>query len=207
MHLSPMEGGKFVLVNISGYIFTSTDGENWAQTFYENCIPMSIIYGNGKFVAIMDSQRWFCISTDGENWTKIPIVSGQFFRVTYGNGKFIAVGRFLEGNYLQAAMTSTDGINWTKPVQVANETASFKKIVYGSGKFVAVGGNNSTNAFAISSIDGISWTDPFKFNTWYCTDVVYSNGKFVLCNILSYFSSSTDGERWTEMHQIRNENG
>ena len=67
----------------------------------------SVIYGNGKFVAVSSSASAATYSTDAINWSASTLPSSQtWYSVTYGNGKFIAVSNSNIGAY------STDGINW-----------------------------------------------------------------------------------------------
>ncbi|MDR0443629.1 MAG: hypothetical protein LBH44_09505 [Treponema sp.] len=93
-------GGKFVASG--GATAYSSDGISWKQIIGKeegsgySGVHYSgfkcIAYGNGKWMAIVDSS---CIaySSDGINWTPAfnpPDIFG-FLRATYGNGKFIVV--------------------------------------------------------------------------------------------------------------------
>lgn len=53
--------------------------------------------------------------------------------IAYGNGKYVAVG---SSGYVT---TSTDGINWTTPKQIAGSSYTWNGIIYANGKFVACG--------------------------------------------------------------------
>jgi hypothetical protein len=53
----------------------------------------SVTYGNGKFVAVVNSSATAAAySTDGINWTAATMPSSaNWHSVTYGNGKFVEV--------------------------------------------------------------------------------------------------------------------
>jgi len=108
--------GKFF---VSGYnddykLLYSTDGETWTavsnSTFFGSYDINSIIYGNGKFVAVYSGDNRTvgsktATSTNGEIWTTFIGVGdlfgysydgwsykGTISSITYGNNMFVAVG-------------------------------------------------------------------------------------------------------------------
>ena len=73
--------------------------------------------------------------------------------IAYGNGKYVAVG---SSGYVT---TSTDGINWTTPKQIAGSSYTWNGIIYANGKFVACG----QYSYIAVSTDGTNWTT-YKVN-------------------------------------------
>lgn len=157
---------------------------------------LSITYGNGKFVAIDNSQVAY--SEDGINWRKatLPSSSSNWSNVTYGNGKFVAVS----GTNGKAAY-SEDGLNWVETTMPS--TSYWYRVTYGNGKFVAVAGYNNNDNKAAYSEDGINWTQTLMPLPASWEDITYGNGKFVAIaggnynhNIAAY---SEDGIDWKEV--------
>ena len=99
---------------------TIPDSNNWK----------SICYGNGKFVAVWDSDDIVIYSTDGITWTEttLPTINSSWMSVFYGNGIFVAVGFSImfayggtEGEWFAVnqgiiAALSPDGISWTEQI-------------------------------------------------------------------------------------------
>ena len=131
----------------------------------------SVIYGNGRFVAVAAGKDIAAYSDDGINWTEMtmPATAG-WCSVTYGNGRFVAV----TNNKSTCAAYSDDGINWIQTSMPA--TAMWESVAYGNGRFVAV-----TSGFvgtAAYSDDGINWIQTsMPEDDWY--SVTYGNGRFV----------------------------
>ena len=188
---SPQEASALKSGNLptSGWI---TPEQGWKQ----NTFPVSqkwktVIYGDGKYVALAFGSDKGAYSTDGITWTEMSMpASRDWFRVVYGNGKFVAVAaRTDKGAY------STDGITWTE--MTLPSIQRWEGLTYGDGKFVAVAINSIYGAY---STDGISWTEmsmPAK-KDW--SNVTYGDGKFVAVSTTasSYGAYSTDGITWTE---------
>ena len=84
---------------------TSPDGITWtARTATEQNSWNSVIYGNGKFVAVSDiGTNQVMTSPDGITWTAQTAAENNLWQsVTYGNGKFVAVS----GSGTNQVMTS-----------------------------------------------------------------------------------------------------
>ena len=153
----------------------------------------SICYGNGKYVAISDSNT-FAYSTNGINWTETGngLSDRYWISICYGNGKFVVVS-----NDSNIFAYSTNGINW---IETTNGLTNqfWSSICYGNGKYVAVA-YSSGNAVAYSS-DGINWTETSNGigdREW--VSVCYGNGKYVaVASNSNTFAYSTDGINWTE---------
>lgn len=173
----------------SGWI---TPEQGWKQ----NTLPVSqkwrsVIYGDGKYVALAFGSDKGAYSTDGITWTEMSMpASRNWFRVIYGNGKFVAVASLTDkGAY------STDGITWTEMTLPSSQR--WEGLTYGDGKFVAVAINSTYGAY---STDGITWTTmtlPSK-KDW--SNVTYGDGKFIAVSTTSSSMGaySIDGITWTE---------
>ena len=92
--------------------------------------------------------------------------------IAYGNGKYVAVGA---NGYVT---TSTDGVNWTTPKQIAGSSYTWNGIIYANGKFVVCG----QYSYIAVSTDGTNWTT-YKVDssaTYNWADIAYGNSKFVV---------------------------
>jgi len=173
--------GRFVAVGMgtgNERIISSTDGVNWtAHQSPEEISLYSVIYGDGKYVAVASSgSNRVLVSPDGINWTGHQAAAESFwFSVTYGNGRFVAVA--LSGEV--QVMSSIDGTSWT--AHEVPESTSWSSVTYGLGRFVAVlqNGINNDNKRVMSSLNGIDWTvyKAAEPNSWF--NVSYGGGKFV----------------------------
>ena len=107
----------------------------------------SICYGNGKYVAISDSNT-FAYSTNGINWTETSngLSSRNWNSICYGNGKYVAIPNYIGDLYIAY---STDGIHWTETSNGIS-SSQWHSICYGNGKYVAVTVNS--NIFAYSTL-------------------------------------------------------
>ena len=152
----------------------------------------SVTYGNGKFVAVDDSNysTKAAYSEDGITWTATTMPGNARWNfVTYGNGKFVAVA----DNSTTAAY-SEDGIAWTKTTLPISKP--WNSVAYGNGKFVALAGLSGTAAY---SEDGITWTATDTIPTAGWKSVTYGNGKFVaIASVSTTAAYSEDGITWTE---------
>lgn len=116
---------KFVAIGHLGRYTSSTDGITWTtpssldlSSFY--CVT----FGNGKYVGVGYGYRGSaCFSSDGINWTVVgngTMTNQKYGGIAYNNnGVFIAVGNGISnwGQYI----CTTDGENWTTPVQIKKE--------------------------------------------------------------------------------------
>jgi hypothetical protein len=200
------DGGTqmFVAVASSGTgnrVMTSENGIDWTiQTSSANNQWKSIVYGNGKFVAVSNSgANRVMYSDNGTTWISASASeNNEWNSVTFGNGKFVAVS----SNGTNRVMYSTDGITWTSAT--ASENNAWISVTFGNGLFVAVS-TDGTNRVMISS-DGISWTSytASQNNTW--RSVTYGNGLFVAVSQdgTNRVMTSPDGEIWTNRTQSEN---
>ena len=163
--------------NLTGAIFTSSDGITWTARFFGSPINflLGVTYGDGTFVVA--GEHGILTSPDGITWTsRLSDNSIGLYGVTYGNGIFVAVGG--SGNGTTNVMTSPDGITWTSR---SSGSDLLSGVAYGNGAFVALVGAY-TGTFPpptmLTSHDGITWTA--RFLGFYGSGVTYGNGTFVV---------------------------
>jgi LPXTG-motif cell wall-anchored protein len=134
--------------------------------------------------------------------------------VTFGEGLFVAVG---EGNNDSLAMTSPDGITWTRHVTNPTHQRLWSNVEYANGNFVAVAmrNNNSANTDVMTSPDGITWTLRTTPEFTNCTPsstarcnqfwgLAYGNGAWVAVGTVNsngasfnVMRSTDNGSTWT----------
>ena len=108
-------GDKFVIVDSYGGMRISLDGDTFTYVDAKGIELRDIAYGNGKFVAV---GKAICVSDDrGETWINQNIPGGCTYQtIVFNNGKFMTTG---EAGYY---MISEDGVNWTTPEQIKDES-------------------------------------------------------------------------------------
>ena len=159
------DGSQFVILGgISrgdGLIYTSPDGLTLTRTATISDLgnnPGAISYGNGVYIASNESGQ-VSYSTNLTSWSSLSQILRNIESIYYDGTQFIAVGRraITSSSYKYSTITTTDGINWTTPVDIG-DSASSSVITYGflsitsngNGKFVAVGDNGATTTFEIT---------------------------------------------------------
>jgi len=176
--------GNGVFVAVAGNLNAaaySTDGENWVSstlpTFGDSTFNeyVDIAFGANKFVAIANSGNIAAVGTwNGTTltWqgTIMDVVADSsaknWISITYGNRRFVAISSTGDVAY------SFDGLNWnaaTMPTQDGSTIHNWKQIRYGQGVFFAVGDTAGRNVgadptsgpttWAVTSYDGIVWTE------------------------------------------------
>jgi hypothetical protein len=127
---------KFVVIDNSGNVRSSDDGQNWIDAFSVlNVIANKIMFCDNQFVIIGDSGT-IAISKDAQSWTTARLPPGQWgWRdIVYGNNQFVAVGD--NGMIL----TSSDALTWTK--STVDSSAQFYSVAYGDNIFAALARDN-----------------------------------------------------------------
>jgi len=137
------------------------------------------------------------------NWTlaEPPNTSGTDLLAIAHNGSdiFVVVGA-LDGVGGVMQISTTCGHFWkniTTP-----QALGLLDITYGNGLFVAVGWPDVTDAYIITSPDGITWTERANPSSLDLLGITYGNGLFVAVGkndtIDAYIVTSTDGITWTK---------
>lgn len=116
------EDGKFRAMARYGVIFESTDGEMWEKIsvgveFGFSSSGTSIAYHEGKYVMVGGNGQIIAPNNVGE-YQKVYVGSKDWNKVLCVNGRFVAVGEW--GDYT----VSEDGINWSEPAKIKNESGN-----------------------------------------------------------------------------------
>jgi hypothetical protein len=155
-----------------------------------------IAYGNGRFVAIAESDSAAsrrAVSTDGgATWTAGTVASGAI-AISYGLGRFVLV----EGNFSNSAAYSTDGVFWnasTLPANSDSTESNWRDLAYGNGRFVAIADNDAQVAISLNGTSWISARLPLNAD-W--RRISYGNGVFLATTDNYIAASSNDGINWT----------
>ena len=104
--------GKFVAVSNSEFVYYSSDGITWSPSRLPEYLgnDMGICYGDGKFVAFVDSSNITYYSTDGITWLKNELQKNiSYYDCIYVNDKFL-----LLNSYDNTILYSDDGITWSE---------------------------------------------------------------------------------------------
>ena len=193
--------GTFVALGNRGARLSSRDGGvTWLSQNEGPVCTMGVTYGNGLFVGVgyeyvADSGTyvaWSQVSPDGLHWTNRvvgSVISPDAVRdMAFGNGRFVAI------TGAGQALTSTNGLDWTK-VEMAWPFWP-QKIVFGNGVFVAIAGDGS---MAVSA-DGALWTERFLPFGGDLARIAFGNGTFVVLKrsdfALPYAWDSRDAAAW-----------
>ncbi len=194
-------GDKIVAIRVGGAstnAYYSSNGVTWTAATLPNADWASVVYGNGKFVAVAKGSATTAYSTDGVTWTTGNSgVSSGAFKVIYGNSKFVAVNQQTSNNLFY----STDGITWTAG-SINSGSSAWTSVIFANGKFVAIGVAASANA--AYSTDGVTWNvvNSHSLSSADSAGIAYGNGKFVgfitsSSTTSTVITTSTDGITWT----------
>jgi len=197
--------GSFVTVGNDHSVMSSSDGINWTN----NGVSLSgnwaaSAYGNGVFVSL-DYYGYSpyiagIYSYNGVDYLQSNAPYGNWACLIYAQSKFVASGSggFGSSGPFYGAMTSLDGINWTKSLSAP--IGGWYGLAYGNGTFVAVDDGYSSGT-VISSSDGDNWTvRTAPSQRWQA--VAYGNGIFVAVGwstsgYTGKIITSSDGISWT----------
>jgi hypothetical protein len=199
--------GMFVALGSTDYIYhygsrrsilTTTDTINWTikhigyEAVFGNAVN-SVAYNNGMFIAVGEV---ILMSSDGTTWTimssDIYSEVHSLYKVIYGNGNFVALGGDFWG--ADSVFTSTDGINWTNRISVADN--NLRNITYGNGLYVVVG----DKGFVLVSDDGITWHLIASGTSNVLYGVTYGNNSFMAVGELGIILKSDDGFHWVKLN-------
>ncbi|HYF79043.1 MAG TPA: hypothetical protein VD973_18050 [Symbiobacteriaceae bacterium] len=183
--------GNGVFVAIGWGIYTSADGDHWAQTLGDDRQLSALAFGGGRFVAAASVPGSIFTSTDGKTWDEVQVDLPRDARMgslAWGSGRFVGVGE--DG----AGLVSTDGRTWTR-VQVPVD--ELYDVAFGQGKFVAVGGNGEV----LTSSDGVQWT-VHENSPAILFSIAYGDGWFVATGPRGSVYASEDGVTWVRIPRV-----
>lgn len=180
----------FMFLNDDGTnskVFTSTDGDDWAQVA---TIPgfraYEVVYGGGVYTAV-DGQGKASASNDGITWST-PVTVNTFTGIAgiaFGAGLFVAVGD------AGKISTSPDGASWT--ARTSGVAVFLFKVRFVNGLFVAMGSTGTV----ISSPDGINWTIRTSGVSTQINDVVFGESLYVFVGSGGVILTTPNLTSWT----------
>ena len=202
-------------------IYTSTDGITWAQSSAGVPADWSELYGVGyglvsgttpTFVAVgkkyaAPNKTYIITSTDnGVTWTVrvSPNVDKFFWSVGFGPIGFVVSGETSGGSpYMWYSPT---GVTWTQITDVPVGANGVSKVRYANGVWVACGDSSVTDAFILSSYDGLKWTRRVGGSEAInATGLIYGHGEWIVsgyvkANGYPLVLRSRDGITWEHIN-------
>ncbi|MDP4095132.1 MAG: stalk domain-containing protein, partial [Bacillota bacterium] len=180
-----------IFVAVGTEIAVSYDGVKWKIVKSIGEYLYSVIYSDGKFVAVGTYGK-ILTSYNGLQWCEQNSYTGDnLYSIIHENNLFVAVGN-------SVILTSEDGIDWS--IQNNNFVGFLKSVAYGKNLYAAVGdyGNIYT------SVNGKVWV-PLKLETNMSFNyIIYANDMFIIVGDAGFIYSSIDGKVW-EKHDLNND--
>ena len=150
----------------------------------------------GKFVLVK------CIAVGSKGYIISPTKTQQVGTSTWAFVSYVN-GKYLTASWQGYVSMSTDGTNWSVPVQVDTKNNSWSCVIYGNGKYIM----GSAYGYITTSTDGRNWTSLVKLDDSILSvvEIIYINNKFVALathNSNGYLFTSTDGTSWKKISAI-----
>ncbi|QDT39117.1 hypothetical protein [Stratiformator vulcanicus] len=183
-------GGEAGSPNKTTTVMTSDNGKDWSKVTEEKeDTLLSVIYGNGQFVAIGVRGR-VAVSKDGETWKSAPDrrALDSFISIAAGDKGYVGGG--LHG----LRMFSPDGLKWTAREE-GLEGEHVNSMCWTGSEFVAVGFGAT-----FRSSNGLSWDRTENADA--PLRCVYHDGKFVGSAWRGRILMSDDAVKWREVHKV-----
>jgi len=194
-----------VWVAVGENIVTSTNTENWVQTYeFTNNLTNTINGVTGAntpgfvgFIAVGATQQiisgnavninLLLISIDGVTWTSpsSTLTSYAMNAVTATGDLIVIVGDH------GTIFTSTNGSTWTQ--RTSGTTANLNDVVAGDSLYVLVGDAGLIK----TSTNGITWTTRSSGTSQKLNGVTYDGTSYVVVGDSNVIITSTDGSTWT----------
>lgn len=191
--------GLYVAINTSGEIYSSADSETWSKIAEDitYATPNSLTFCNNQFIIFTNSGIY--VSTDGETWTQ-KTTSYLGNKITFNGENYL----LLATDKIYFLNSDFDVINF---VDLSNNNfISWYTLNNGNGIYVATGAAG-TKYYAITSKDGINWSDPvyiFEETQFVFQNCIFTGSDFILIDGNVYASYSKDGINWSEPRKIYN---
>jgi hypothetical protein len=174
----------------------NNDITDWQQVNNTNNFK-SVVYGNGKFIALPQTNQLIWHSLDGINWNVVGVPGFFASKISFGNGIFVSVGGVLGAQIF----TSLDGLNWISRTPAVS--ASWTNVHYANGLWVAIALNSYTSGAIMTSPDGITWTlRTMPASVGGLSGITYGKGVWVATTIATpaTFIISYDGINWSDLN-------
>jgi hypothetical protein len=164
----------------------STDGKTWTAVTGPGRAAGGGAYGNGGWALGANGGNVFG-SADSTNWTAKPTgiadinwVNG----VAFGSSKFVITGMGSRIAWSSDTTTWNDATpkdNTGKPLfggalnddGTISSGGTINSVVFGNGRFVAAGGPGGSQNIAVTSTDGIIWTQTGNIKLTATTNYIY----------------------------------
>ena len=119
---------RFISVTNGGYLYVSEDaGQNWKLGSTGNISPHKITYGKGVFVGGYHGKIGYAFDTEYLNSfyeTTVGTSEDEWISTDFGKETFISISK--AGKYV----ISSDGENWTDPVELKDSENNVIKAVF-----------------------------------------------------------------------------
>lgn len=205
--------GLYTILTNNGKIYTSSDLTNWAYSYNKDIYTYmrynKMIWDGTRFVVIRENGT-ILFSSDGITWdinvnnglhtfSKVDTQARMWKTFAYDGTNYIAV---CDGSTTAYVSTSTDGVNWTTPVQNTLLHTSCD-IIYDGEKFMVIPLTNRDNILYTTS-DGVNWSNQYcdLESGDFCA--VFAKGLYIVLSSIGYIQTSIDGKNWTASDQNSN---
>ena len=178
-----------------GWFSKEVPGKSWR----------SITYGDGKFVAVSNSNKQVMYAEDpADTWTTAKTPYANWRQIIYGGGKFVAVAEATTPGLSNYVLYASDPAGpWTE----VNTSHPIRSITYGDGKFVAVLQHPNNNNHVMYAADPAGpWSYVKTSETVYWNLITYGDNKFVGVknDRIMYAEDPTDFDNWSYVSTPRN---
>lgn len=167
-----------------GKVATSIDdGDTWTVTSVAvfNSSTRDIIYANGKFLVVRDSNVY--VSNDAVTWTAVTLPNSPsgLRRAAYGNKTFVVISLY------GAVYTSPDALTWIRVRSNDSPNPNeWLAVAFGGDGFVAVGNKKSLSSVTI----GAGTLTSLNTTSWFSNPtVIASSGSIPLYYGVTYGNS------------------
>lgn len=204
-------GGKFIAVGDSGAIFSSADGQAWADHsltgINRNTMLAAVAFGGNVFVAVGSTSPGqfgapgIYVSSDGQNWAEELNQTGwpstvHPTSIAFGNGKFVAGGSSNGLIKVSDASGTSPGRYWTDAPLTGASGHRIEHITYVDNKFIALGrSSGGVASIVLSSADGTSWT-LMQNAPATAKSATFAKGYYVVAADSGNVYSSMNGAEW-----------
>jgi hypothetical protein len=159
------------------------DGNTWTVTSVAafNSSTRDIIYANGKFLVVRDSNVY--VSNDAVTWTAVTLPNSPsgLRRAAYGNKTFVVISLY------GAVYTSPDALTWIRVRSNDSPNPNeWLAVAFGGDGFVAVGNKKSLSSVTI----GAGTLTSLNTTSWFSNPtVIASSGSIPLYYGVTYGNS------------------
>ena len=144
-------------------VVTTPDGDTWTPGHrFAPWVVLDFVWNDtglsGEFVVVAENPTRFggaiLRSTDLVTWTTVETLDWLPAGIAWNGTRYVVVGEYDGAAPAGNALTSTDGVTWTRTD--TNSTAYLGDVTFANGQFVAVGQSGTVR----TSSDGLDWNSP-----------------------------------------------